>query len=898
MKLRVLLLLCALAAGAVTAQPAGSASPFDEAAAALRSGRLDEAERLLRAVVRQQPGDVRALGLLGVVLDELKRYAEAEPYLQRAAELAPQSASVWNNLGNHLVATGRPERARTAFLKAVAIQPRHPNANLQLAQIAAAAKQGAETLRFLDRLDAAAAASAEIQVLRARALNWTGRTDAAAELLARLEEPAAGNPRLATAVGMAYADGKRYAEAERVFGRVLETEPGNFDVLYNLALAALRAGRLDRARSVFAIALEQRPGDVDALFGFAQASAQSKQEETAAVALVRAMKLAPQRADVLLLLAQCFNTLGYWGDAVDTYDKYLKLQPGDDLARRERAFIRTFSGADDASLVDLESYVRKHPNEPMGLLELALAERRKNPDQALRRLNRVLELDPGFVDAYYARGAFYYERGDPANAVKDLEFVVARQPDKVRALHRLGQAYLRLEKVELAAKALQRASELAPKDPRVLIHYSQALRLLGREEELRSVIARFRQLGDEVKNPPISGLLDFLTLTPAEQQTRYAAQLKKLMEASPDDPKLRVRWMKLLLAQGKTGEAISALQEIRRLTNATLVLEDLGRTLLRYEQYAPARDLFQAVLDADPKSKVRLDLVIALFHSSNAAAALPELDKIPEEQRLGDYYLLRAQILDSMGKFEEAVASLNRGFRAEPTRADLYLEASSFLLKHKRYEEALQLLEAAARTVPESPEILLTQALALEMLQKTDDTLNLLKQIEIRWPEWRRPYLVHGIILEVHNQPSEARQMVEAAIALGEQSAEAYFYQALTITRSEPENIEAARKAVTQALEINPDEPYARALAGKLALAAGDAQAAVEHLRVATRLFPNMVQAHYTLANAYRTLGREEEALAAMKEVRRIREENPHPEMETPPVGDVLFTVRPLGGNR
>ena len=58
----------------------------------------------------------------------------------------------------------------------------------------------------------------------------------------------------------------------------------------------------------------------------------------AAALLTKAEKLAPARADVLLLLAQVSAQLEFYHDAAASYDRYLKLKPADEVARRERAF--------------------------------------------------------------------------------------------------------------------------------------------------------------------------------------------------------------------------------------------------------------------------------------------------------------------------------------------------------------------------------------------------------------------------------------------------------------------------------------------------------------------------------------------------------------------------------
>ena len=139
-----------------------------------------------------------------------------------------------------------------------------------------------------------------------------------------------------------------------------------------------------------------------------------------------------------------------------------------------------------------------------------------------------------------------------------------------------------------------------------------------------------------------------------------------------------------------------------------------------------------------------------------AKASLAETEKIPFEDRDGDVYLLKAQILDSLGRFEDAVDSLNIGFKRAPKRADLYFWAALFLIKHNRDQQALELLETATKIVPDDPDLLLTKATVLELRRKTEEADLLLKNIQLRWPEWGRSYLIRGIIQDIHRNPEEA----------------------------------------------------------------------------------------------------------------------------------------------
>ena len=191
-----------------------------------------------------------------------------------------------------------------------------------------------------------------------------------------------------------------------------------------------------------------------------------------------------------------------------------------------------------------------------------------------------------------------------------------------------------------------------------------------------------------------------------------------------------------------------------------------GVTLLQYEQYEPAREFLELAVASGAArstslspsvSNFRLDLATALFHTQGANAALAELDKTPEEDRKGDYYLLRAQLLDSLGKMPEAAEALNRGMQASPTRASLYFQGASFLLKYGLRKEALALLEQASRMVPDEPELLLAQWVTLGLLSRVDDARKLLAKIQARWPEWDRPYLLNGILLEMQLKSAEAQ---------------------------------------------------------------------------------------------------------------------------------------------
>jgi tetratricopeptide (TPR) repeat protein len=184
--------------------------------------------------------------------------------------------------------------------------------------------------------------------------------------------------------------------------------------------------------------------------------------------------------------------------------------------------------------------------------------------------------------------------------------------------------------------------------------------------------------------------------------------------------------------------------------------------------------------------------------------------------------------------------------------------------------------------------------MAYDMVQQYEDSARLLAQIESRWPEWSLPYELQGISLETRLRSEQAKPLLETALALGARDPNVYYYLASAITHATPEDTESAQKAIGQALQLNPDDAYIRSLAGKIAYTRKDYPAALEHLTAALRLWPEMVEAHQTLAGVYRALGEREKSAAELKEIVRIKQANPTADQAPPfPVGDLLFTVRP-----
>ena len=104
-----------------------------------RDGRLEEAEKLYREVVRDNPANVDALRMLGRVALSAGRSGDAERLFRRAVALAPDFAGAITDLGHVLKEQNQLEEAVKCFEEVIRLEPDNPHAHFQLASALAPA---------------------------------------------------------------------------------------------------------------------------------------------------------------------------------------------------------------------------------------------------------------------------------------------------------------------------------------------------------------------------------------------------------------------------------------------------------------------------------------------------------------------------------------------------------------------------------------------------------------------------------------------------------------------------------------------------------------------------------------------------------------------------------------
>lgn len=242
---------------------------------AARAGDHDHAVEWIAGAIRQRPKP-QYLASLGTVLRYQRRLEDALKAFDKAVQLDPADASLWDGLGNVLFELGRPADAVLSFQHALELAPTLFDAALKSARLLYEFGRLTEALALFDHCEMLRPDSA--MTLRMRALCQRGLqrfddyladsrrahaldpSDAdacnnigdALQLLGREQEALPwfdsalerlpGNTRILNNKAFSLSQLQRFAEAVAIYREVKTIDPGNAMADWNLALLRLLAG--------------------------------------------------------------------------------------------------------------------------------------------------------------------------------------------------------------------------------------------------------------------------------------------------------------------------------------------------------------------------------------------------------------------------------------------------------------------------------------------------------------------------------------------------------------------------------------------------------------------------------------------------------------------------------
>lgn len=305
-----------------------SADELGRAAAALQSGRPQEAFGICGQVLALEPDNADALNLAGVAAFQIGDGDEARSLLETAITFRPGFADAHNNLGNVLKALGELRLAEIQYRLALDARPGYPDAEYNLG--IALEAQG----RFIDaeesyrRCIKADPASAPAHFNLGNVLRALGRLDEAMQTYKRALDIHPGLAEAWNNLGTVEMEMGQAVDAIHSFRKAIGQDPGFAEGHYNLGIALQETGEMEDALGCYRKALECDPGHVGAQVNIGYACKEMDRLDDAVAAYEQAIAMAPDYDKVQVNLADVYLGKGEAEKAVSLCDAYLKGHPG------------------------------------------------------------------------------------------------------------------------------------------------------------------------------------------------------------------------------------------------------------------------------------------------------------------------------------------------------------------------------------------------------------------------------------------------------------------------------------------------------------------------------------------------------------------------------------------
>ena len=307
----------------------------------IHTGRLVEAAGAYQKIIAVAPDDAMAHAYLGQVLRSLGRNEEALAHLQRSLVLKPDYAEAHANLGNVLVALNRPQDALASYAKAQALNPRlaEPYNNM------------GNLLASLDRH-----AEAVVQFEKALALR-PGFV------------PAMNN------LGDSLSALGRHEQAIVWFERALSIAPKDALAENNLGMALAALNRHEEAVKHYRNALAEQPDCPAALNNLGNSLDALVRPAESLEAFEKLLVLEPNNAWAYFSAGNAYRILGRLDDARRFYERAVALAPGVAAFHRTLVEAKRFRENDPqlAVMEDLAQRIASLPEKEQIELHFALA---------------------------------------------------------------------------------------------------------------------------------------------------------------------------------------------------------------------------------------------------------------------------------------------------------------------------------------------------------------------------------------------------------------------------------------------------------------------------------------------------------------------------------------------
>lgn len=316
-------------------------------------------------------------------------------------------------------------------------------------------------------------------------------------------------------------------------------------------------------------------------------------------------------------------------------------------------------------------------------------------------------------------------------------------------------------------------------------------------------------------------------------------------------------------------KAIAEANRPPRLQAIKIVPEDAVQWML---YYPPIIDYPHS---GAPTTASHLNAALQAYRQGDSHQALAKLDEIPVTRQNTHYLTLKAGLLLTVGRVDEAQSLIQQAQHLEPNNSDTFALQAIIAVAKNRQQAALESANKAVSANPQSSVAKIAQSYAYQSLFNIDEALKATQEATRFTPAnalaWAR-------LSELQlSQGDHDAALVSAQKAQALNPKIARTQTVLGFADLAQTDIEAAKHAFEQALVLDSSDPLARLGLGLAKIRQGDVEEGKAELETAVNLDPNNAVIRSYLGKAYYELRNKDYAGTEYKIAKEMDPKDPTP---------------------
>ena len=309
-----------------------------------QAGRLDEANNVYLEILQQQPQQVEAIAMLGIIAHQTGAYDRAIAYYQEALAIKPDYPEAYNNLGASFWEQGRIEEAIAAYEEAIAIKPDYIDAYNNLAIALERQGKNQQAIATYRQVVLLTPGSGAAHKKLAEMLKKEKCPD---EAIAHYQQAIVLNPEkpeLYNSMGEVLKEKGEIAPAKEKFQQAIDLKPDYYEALNNLAFLFVAEKQLERAAELFKQMVALKPQIPETYNNLGATLKQLDRVEEAIACYEKALAIEPEFREVYKNLGAARQELNQLPEAIANYRACIAIDRADAMAHSRLGMALLLSG--------------------------------------------------------------------------------------------------------------------------------------------------------------------------------------------------------------------------------------------------------------------------------------------------------------------------------------------------------------------------------------------------------------------------------------------------------------------------------------------------------------------------------------------------------------------------